>query len=187
MDRVDCLEVGTGMPNFSSLNQMGTPSDCLEVGTGTPSFSRLRTDSEHIDDRHQLSYSSMCLASSTFESAPCSIEGSLSFPFSSKTPYDMIRKRGVEFLCEQECERSSKRRCALGDNGLRHTSEKQHCNFGDVFQLKRDKKEKSIRCKCLELNHSDEPCPRSQTDSHQLEVEAFSIGSGDPFRFLPRR
>jgi hypothetical protein len=188
MDSVDCLEVGTGMPSFPSLNQMVPRSDCLEVGTGAPSFSSLLTNREHVDDRHQPSYSSMCLASSTFGSVQCSIEGTLSFPFSSKTPYDVKRKRGMGCLCEQECEHPSKCTRTLGDSGWRRAGEQQHCSIEDIIQRKRNRKEKKTDRKGLELYHaSDEPCPRPLTDSHQREVEAFSIGSGDPFGFSPRR
>jgi hypothetical protein len=178
------------MPSCSSLglNQvMCPPSDCLEVGTGTPSFSCLLINGEHVDDRRQPSYSSMCLASSTFGSVQCSIEGSLSFPFSSKAPDDMIRKRGMGYLCEQECEHPSKCTCTLGDSGWRRAGEQHPYIIGDMFQRKRNRIEKKTDCKGLELcQASDEPCPRSHTGSHQREVEAFSLGSGDPFGFSPR-
>jgi hypothetical protein len=178
---IDCLEVGTGMPSFSNTNTFDpSPINCLEVGTGKPYCPSPLSSREEVDERHQPSYSSMCLLASTFASANCSIEDSSSFPFSSDPSFDMTRERSMGLFCEQSSVQPRKRPHA------REVSEHQHASIGCMIQRGRPRNDVDrFNRKDSELdNCNKEHCPRSQDSQpdqcQQPGMEAYSIGSGDP-------
>ncbi len=184
---VDFLEVGTGIPSFSSLNHKDNISaiECLEVGTGKPSIASLMGIGEKADDRHQPSYSSMCSAASTFVSAQCSMEGSISFNSSCETSFEMSRKRRMGLFCEQESVKSRK-----PPFDLELEDSKWHRASDHKFRNNRESIHREINASngsnneerlCIhDFNYTKDRCKRSRSDSQQAGVEAYSLGSGDP-------
>ncbi len=173
----ESLEFGTGTPSFSCMNAINlSPANCLEIGTGQPSFSSLLRITE------QPSYSITCLATSTFVSSQCLIEGSMTFPFNSETSFDIARRESRKLLCEQDREHPRKRPCDPEDSGWQSISKQRDYNIGNQSpQTLEEKRKIRKRSWIKESGMTDcieERCVRSDPDMEKLEK--YSLGSGNP-------
>ncbi len=165
--------------NAFAFSQPSVETDCLHVGSGIQSFSPLIDAS---DDSFKSACSSMCSAASTVASALCSIEGSVSFPSSSETTFDLA-KHLTQRLNEQQQE-SRNRRCDSERGWRRSTdrnapSERRHLDsFGDTFQAAQywqlDFSERSR----ISAPRPDQFLPLSM---QHPALEEFSLGSGNPY------
>ena len=146
-------------------------TECLYVGSGTQSFSPAKDVSDEI---YKSACSSMCSAASTVASALCSIEGSVSFPSSSETTFDLARHLTMRLSEQQE---SRNRRCDA-ERGWRHCnapSERHRLDsFGDTCQA-----EKLSFIDLSDRRRCASPAPRQEQPPPALEE--FSLGSGDPY------
>ncbi len=180
-----CFANAFTVPSTSNQTFPSRDIHPLEIGSGEPWLSMwsLRKQADASDACFWSAGSSVCSAASTVASGVRSVDGSVSFPSSSDTSFDLERNlaywsRGEQKYADAASHSSDSergwRRCADTQSEKR-----DRVVFEDTRPTKRAARPENIARSCCTLETN---LPGSFEDHRQRPVlEEYSLGPGDPY------